>query len=222
MSNYAIFRVAKLKPGYGKSSIGRAMRHLNKHEECADISRPERLHLDRQKKFCSDYRAEVRQAIKKHNENSRRALRSDASIGCEMVFTYSKEMEEQISPKEFYECIKKFYNENFKGCTLLQIDYHASETCNHYHLICLTTTEDGRISSRAYLGDKAHLSALQDRFADICKSLGLERGKRYTGQKNKPSHIALRTHKAKQLADIDRLEKIKKNLQSDICQELSR
>lgn len=222
MSNYAVFRVAKLRPGNGKKSIGKCMRHLDNHTKSADISRPERLHLNKTKKYYSDYKEEIRNAIKKHNSISNKKLRSDASIGMEMIFTFSPEQEKNISSQEFYECIKIFIKENFADAQLLRLDYHASESCNHFHAVFLSTTPNGLISSRYYLKDKAHLTHLQDRFAEICKPLGLERGKRYKGQKNKPHNIDLKTHKQKQIKDIENLKKIKNDLKSELCQELSR
>lgn len=223
MSNYAIFRVSKLKQGYGKNSIGRAWRHLTKHSECAEISRPERTHLNQTKVFCSDYRAEVRQIIAKHNEVAKKKLRSDASIGFECVFTYSPEMEGKISPQDFYNRIMKFYDKNFRplGAVPLLVQFDADETVSHFHIISICSKDD-KINVSEVLGNRSHLSDLQTDFALMCKDIGLTRGNRYTGQKNKPKHTTLKQHKAKQLQDIDRLEKIKKNLQSEICQELSR
>ena len=221
MSGFAIFRVEKLKRGYGKKSVGKIMRHLEKHSTCADISRPERSHMNKTKDFCSDYRAEIKKAIEKHNNVSNRALRSDASVCLHMVFTMSPDMEDKISPKDFYQCILQFYDEAFKGCQLLKIQYDADESVGHFHLCCIPSVGD-KLSASHYLGSKADLSHLQDRFAEICKPIGLKRGKCYVGQKNKPHHIELKEHKQNQIEEIEQLKKLKRKLQNEICQELSR
>lgn len=223
MSNYAIFRVAKLKQGYGKNSIGRAWRHLSKHSECAEISRPERTHLNQTKMLCSDYREEVRKAIEKHNEVSKKKLRSDASIGFECIFTYSPEMEGKISPQDFYDRIMKFYNKNFAslGATPLLIQFDADETVSHFHLISICSNpETDKINVAEVLGNKARLSELQSDFALMCADIGLSRGNCYTGQKEKPKHITLKQHKAQQIKEIKQLEMLKKKMQSDL--DLSR
>lgn len=222
MAQYCIFRAAKLQRGHGRHSVGKSIRHLEKHLESADISRPERSHLNRSQVFYENLSAEIKGAIEIHNFFSSRALRSDAAVAFEMIFTYSPEMDEKVSSSEFYEKVRQFCHEEFKGAKTLRVDFHADETVNHFHVVMLATTPEQKISAREHLGNKAHLSQLQDRFAELCKPLGLQRGKRYHGQKKKPSHVALRTYKEKQIEDIKFLEQMKKKATAELQQELCR
>lgn len=222
VSEYAIFRVAKLKQGHGKQSIGRCIRHLEKHTETADISRPDRLEMNQTKKYVEDYRKEIKKSIERHNQVANRALRKDASVALEMVFTFSPEVEKNINPNDFYKCIKQFYNECFADCQILRVDFHASESVNHFHLVTIPITKDGKISAKEYLGNKEHLSRLQDRFAEICSCIGLKRGKSYVGQKEKPHHLSLKRYKAQQEHEIKQLQQLKKKVQTELQQELCR
>lgn len=222
MAQYCIFRAAKLQRGHGRHSVGKAIRHLEKHIDCADISRPERSHLNRSQVFYKNLSEEIKGAIELHNFNSSRSLRSDAAVAFEMIFTFSPEMEEKVNSHDFYEKIKQFCHEEFRGAKPLRVDFHADETVSHFHVVLLATTPELKISAREHLGNKAHLSQLQDRFAELCKPLGLQRGKRYHGQKKKPSHVALKTYKAKQIEDIKFLEQMKKKATAELQQELCR
>ena len=221
MAEYAIFRVCKLQRGYGKQSIGKAIRHLDKHLESADISRPERIALDKSKVFYEDYRTDIKKAIDEHNAVSRKSLRRDASVAMEFIFTYSPEMESKINTNDFYKCIRQFFAEEFASCKVLRIDYHASESVSHFHVVALSTTPSKQLSSRFFLGDRTRMSQLQDRFAELCSSLGLKRGLKRTG-KDKPHHLTLRQYKAKQMDEIKRLHNIKKRVQNELQQELCR
>lgn len=221
MAEYAIFRVAKLQRGYGKQSIGRAIRHLDKHLESADISRPERVDFDKSKIFYDDYRTEIKKAIDEHNAVSRKSLRRDASVALEFVFTFSPEMESKINTNDFYKCIRQFFSEEFATCKVLRIDFHASESVNHFHVLALPTCKDNKLSSRQFLGDRTRMSQLQDRFAELCAGIGLKRGLKRSG-KDKPHHLTLRQYKAKQMDEIRRLHNIKKRVQTELQQELCR
>ena len=61
------------------------------------------------------YQDIIKKAIKKHNELSNKKLRKDASIGIDMIFTYSPEMENIIDKKGFFNAFKMFINNNFKN-----------------------------------------------------------------------------------------------------------
>ena len=116
MSAFAIMRMEKV--GQGRA-IGKVITHLREHEKCADISKPELTYKNKTKQFYEGafgYQDIIKKAIKKHNELSNKKLRKDASIGIDMIFTYSPEMENIIDKKGFFNAFKMFINNNFANC----------------------------------------------------------------------------------------------------------
>lgn len=206
MSAFAIMRMEKV--GQGRA-IGKVITHLREHEKCADISKPELTYKNKVKQFYEGafgYQDIIKKAIKKHNELSNKKLRKDASIGIDMIFTYSPEMENIIDKKGFFNAFKMFINNNFKGTTPLRVDCHYDEKTFHIHYVCLATTVQGTLSTRHFLGNKANMSKLQTDFANLCKDLGLERGRHKSDKKHKD----LWQHKTEQLKK--EYEKVKKEL----------
>ena len=114
--------------------------------------------------------------IKAHNSKAKRALRSDASIALEMVFSFSHEMSDKIDIQAWCNANMRFLYENFNALTPIRIDLHMDEETPHMHAVVFSTTKDGLISSREALGDRQHLSQLQDAYASCVASLGLSRG----------------------------------------------
>ena len=174
---FAIFRARKLTKGSrGKNSVGVCLKHLENHLQSADISHPERMDENDTYKFVDDEKKAIEEAIVQHNQISKRAIRKDASVASEFIFTYSPEMESVIDDNEFEERMFAFIQSEFPYAQLLRMDYHATESTPHWHILILNTTEQGKISSKDVLGGPTDFRSHQDSFANYVADLGLQRG----------------------------------------------
>lgn len=195
--NKAIFRSVKLKRGRGKSSLGSSWRHQEHHTLAADITYPEMSNQNHTKKWFVNYEELtkfIKQRIKEHNKivdkeraeliakgetkNLPRALRNDASIACECIFTFSPEMAGEFDIKAWTQANLAFIMQEFiaKGAKAIRIDLHMDETTPHIHFIFCPTTKEGKISAKEFLGGAQSLSLMQDRYAKAMEQFGLTRG----------------------------------------------
>ncbi|MBP3627191.1 MAG: plasmid recombination protein [Clostridia bacterium] len=180
-NNLAVFRAQKLTRGSGKKSLGRSYRHQQNHEQSAEITRPERLKNNRTISDFSTYddvKKFLNKKIDEHNKRSKRALRKDASIGFECVMSFSPDMVGKVDLIEWQKANIDFLESEFvdKGASTVRIDYHESEETPHIHAIFISTTNEGKISTKDFLGGRGDLSKLQDRYAKAMEKFKLSRG----------------------------------------------
>jgi len=217
---FCIQRMRKLIRGSrGKNSVGVCLNHLEKHLHSADISRPERTEENDSWQTVENIKKKISEAIQEHNSKSRRALRKDASVLAEFIFTYSPEAEEKIDPNEFEERIFKYLEKEFPSAKVLRVDYHADESCEHWHILILPTTERGTLSAKEVFGGPEAFRKHQDHFAECVADLGLRRGiaKEVRKQKGeKTHHEPLWRWKAKQ---VEQKEKELQELNEAICKK---
>lgn len=196
MSNenkFAIFRVAKLKQGRGGGSLLKSWRHLEKHQESAEISHPEltpyNKYMVNPKVAEKGISRSIRDIIAQHNKVSTKKLRSDASIGAEMLFSYSQPEGTVFDPEYVEQFEKKtldFIKKEFPCFKPLVIARHCDESSVHWHVIGFCIDKDKKISVAKCLGGPQELSKHQDAFAQEVSFLGLKRGisKKTTGNKH--------------------------------------
>lgn len=67
---------------------------------------------------------------------------------------------------------------------ILRFTLHLDEKTPHVHAITVPLTEDGRLSAKEVYGNKAALTARQDRYAEAMQQFGLKRGLKRTGIKH--------------------------------------
>lgn len=193
MSTYAIFRAAKLKRGSrGAGTFGKALRHLAKHSESCEISRGNmsRFNEFKSKGSYSDIMALSKQYEAEHNKYAARAMRKDASIAVELLFSYSP-TEENQSPEyanQFQKAIINFCREELPHLEVVAFARHMDEASNHWHIIALPYDKDlCKYSAKWCLGGPKEMQRLQTSFAEYCEHLGLKRGisKTITNNKHK-------------------------------------
>lgn len=208
MAEYAVYRVRKLFRGKGKNSAGVCVRHLDRHEQSADISHPEYSEYNEtEKHYNGKVWDTINKALERHRETTGKELRADASVAVEMVFSYSPEAD--IDDNDFDERVKQFIASEFPSMQILRIDYHADETTSHWHMVGIPTTKDGRISAKEVLGGPAEFRQHQTNFAQMVADLGLERGvpkaiRRQRGEKVK--NTPLRSWKGQMVAENKKLK----------------
>lgn len=192
-----ILRITKLTTrGRGKGSLQRALKHLDKHEKSADITRPELSHLNRSatalvekysyKKcvaLCDELRAEHNKTIDEwnatHDKPKKRHLQQDAAQCFEGLLSFSPEMEGQFDINEWVKVNKQFIKDEFssKGCKIVRFELHRDESTCHLSFIAVAhDPHTHRSCARDILGGNKELSELQDRYADQMKQFGLSRG----------------------------------------------
>lgn len=221
MPDYAIYRTRKLFRGRGKNGLGVCIRHLDRHQQSADITHPEDSEYNDIEKY---YEGKVENTIKKvlakHEEVTGKALRSDSSVAVEMIFTYSPEAE--IDDNEFDERVKQFIKSEFPHMQVLRIDYHADETTPHWHVVGIPTTKDGRICAKEVLGGPAEFRKHQTNFAKMVADLGLQRGipKAVRQQRGENvRHTSLRAWKGAMVSENATLKEKNEYLESEEYQK---
>lgn len=208
MAEYAVYRVRKLFRGKGKNSAGVCVRHLDRHEQSADISHPEYSEYNEtEKHYNGKVWNTINKALERHRETTGKELRADASVAVEMVFSYSPEAD--IDDNDFDERVKQFIASEFPSMQILRIDYHADETTSHWHMVGIPTTKDGRISAKEVLGGPAEFRQHQTNFAQMVADLGLERGvpkaiRRQRGENTR--NVPLRVWKGQMVAENKELK----------------
>lgn len=223
---FCIMRARKLQRGSrGKNSLGACLRHLDRHQEASDISNPDRSD-ENETISRADVKATIEEAIKQHNERSKRKLRKDASVCSEFIFTYSPAAEENIDDDEYEERIFQFIKKEFPTAKVLRMDYHADESTAHWHILIMPTTADGRLSAREVFGGPADFQRHQTAFAECVADLGLERGipklKRQQANDRGAYNEPLWRYKSKQVKQAKReLRNVRKKI-NEAREELSR
>lgn len=142
--------------------------------------------------WMQDIQAEIDRAGAKTRANSVLAL--------DTLYTASSEFFQGKTNGEndtfFRDCLK-FHERHFGH--IISAVIHYDETTPHLHVISVPLTQDGRLSARDVIGNKAKMSKAQDEFFEqVGKGYGLERGVRMDGQEKK-KHISAQEHELREI-----------------------
>lgn len=126
--------------------------------------------------------------------------RSNSVLALDTIYTASSEFFQgktnEENDKFFRDCLK-FHNSHFGH--IISAVVHYDETTPHLHIISVPLTQDGRLSARDVIGNKAKMSKTQDAFFEqVGKSYGLERGIHMDGQEKK-QHISAQEHELREI-----------------------
>lgn len=126
--------------------------------------------------------------------------RSNSVLALDTIYTASpqffQERTNAESDKFFQDCLK-FHNEHFGH--IISAVVHYDETTPHLHIISVPLTQDGRLSARDVIGNKAKMSKTQDAFFEqVGKGYGLKRGIHMDGQEKK-QHISAQEHELREI-----------------------
>lgn len=198
LNNYSFIRVTPCSnASRGNGSLGKALGHLDKHKESADISKPELSHLNKRfidnpktfrecialgKELLNKHNSAVDKYNQEHNLSGKKAhrhMKNGTYQFFEGVMTYSPDMEGKIPLDEWsqksFEFLKKEYAA--KGCEILRCDLHCDESSVHMQFVIACFDNKAQSCSyRNLIGGKAALSQLQDRYGETMKPFGLVRG----------------------------------------------
>lgn len=146
--------------------------------------------------------------------------RSNSVIALDAIYTASGDFFKDKSTEEcnqyFRDCLQ-FHQRKFGHVVSAVI--HYDETTPHLHILSVPLTQDGRLSAREIVGNRANLSRMQTEFFEqVGKGYGLERGVQMDGQEKK-KHITaqewqLRQVKQEKAAELEELGAIKHSKKS--------
>lgn len=126
--------------------------------------------------------------------------RSNSVLALDTLYTASSEFFQgktnEKNDKFFRDCLK-FHERHFGH--IISAVVHYDETTPHLHVISVPLTQDGRLSARDVIGNKARMSKTQDEFFEqVGRDYGLERGTRSDGQE-KRKHISAQEHELREI-----------------------
>lgn len=190
---FCIMRTEKRKRtdlgGIQKENLRTATEYNNKVAPGMDVFN---VVLKESNNWLQDINKEIQAAGARTRSNSVLAL--DTLYAASPEFFQGKTNAE--NDKFFQDCLK-FHNERFGH--IISAVVHYDETTPHMHIISVPLTEDGRLSARDVIGNKAKMSKTQDQFFEqVGKSYGLERGIHMDGQEKK-THISAQEHELREI-----------------------
>lgn len=157
--------------------------------------------------WTQDIKAEIDRAGAHTRSNSVVAL--DTLYTASPQFFYDKTQEQ--TEHFFKECLQ-FHQERFGH--IISAVIHYDETTPHLHVVSVPLTQDGRLSARDVIGNRAKMSRTQDMFYEqVGKVYGLDRGERGDGQEKK-EHTSAQEHKLREVKankerELEELDAIK-------------
>lgn len=126
--------------------------------------------------------------------------RSNSVVALDAIYTASGDFFKDKSTEEcnqyFRDCLQ-FHQRKFGHVVSAVI--HYDETTPHLHILSVPLTQDGRLSAREIIGNRANLSRMQTEFFEqVGKEHGLERGIQLDGQEKK-QHISAQEHRLQEI-----------------------
>lgn len=126
--------------------------------------------------------------------------RSNSVLALDTIYTASPDFFQgktnQQNDDFFKDCLQ-FHQKHFGH--IISAVIHYDETTPHLHIISVPLTEDGRLSARDVIGNKAKMSKTQNQFFEqVGRSYGLERGIHMDGQEKK-EHISAQEHELREI-----------------------
>jgi len=105
--------------------------------------------------------------------------RKDAVLAVEYLMTASPEWWKQASyakQQDFFKQSYEWLEKKYGADRILVATIHQDETSPHLSAFVVPLTQDGRLSAKEFIGDRAQMSLDQSTYAQAVRHLGLERG----------------------------------------------
>lgn len=155
------------------------------------------------------------QDIKAEIDRAGAHTRSNSVVALDTLYTASPQFfddKTQEQTEHFFKKCLQFHQERFGH--IISAVIHYDETTPHLHVVSVPLTQDGRLSARDVIGNRAKMSRTQDMFYEqVGKVYGLDRGERGDGQEKKEHTSAqehtLREVKANKERELEELDAIK-------------
>ncbi|EJB9143115.1 plasmid recombination protein [Salmonella enterica] len=167
---YAIMRCKKLAK---MGNVAAILKHAYRERETpnADASRtPENEHWAA---------SSTDEAMGRLRELLPEKRRKDAVLAVEYVMTASQEWWKSASQEQqaaFFEKAHKWLANKYGADRIVTASIHRDETSPHMTAFVVPLTQDGRLSAKEFIGNKAQMTYDQTTFAAAVADLGLQRG----------------------------------------------
>lgn len=155
------------------------------------------------------------QDIKAEIDRAGAHTRSNSVVALDTLYTASPQFFDDKTQEQtehfFKECLQ-FHQERFGH--IISAVIHYDETTPHLHVVSVPLTQDGRLSARDVIGNRAKMSRTQDMFYEqVGRVYGLDRGERGDGQEKK-EHTSAQEHKLREVKankerELEELDAIK-------------
>ena len=182
MKQYAVIHCQK-----GKGSGGGQGYHIDRdpeHTHTFGQVDPTRRILNREfapDKFTQLSMPEAIAVRIKEGYTSNRAIRADTVRYVDTIMSGSheqmKELEKNGQITEWAKQSQKLAEDMFGKENIVRFTLHMDERTPHIHCVFVPITEDGRLSAKEILSRK-NLSLVQDRYGEMMKPFGFERGEK--------------------------------------------
>ncbi|HCP2944285.1 TPA: plasmid recombination protein [Escherichia coli] len=170
MAAYAIMRCKKLAK---MGNVAASLKHAYRERETpnADASRtPDNEH--RAARSTDEAMGRIRELLPDKR-------RKDAVLAVEYVMTASPEWWQQASQEQqaaFFDQAHKWLADKYGADRIVTASIHRDETSPHMTAFVVPLTQDGRLSAKEFIGNKAQMTRDQTTFAAAVADLGLQRG----------------------------------------------
>ena len=180
--SYAIMRFEKRQATNVKGMENHNERKTENHSN--EEIETDKSHLNYDLVSCSNYKEAIDKELSERY-TKKTAIRKDAVVATEFLFTSDTEFFDKLSPGEekkyFEECLD-FLKEKFGEKNIISAKVHKDEKTPHLHAVIIPLHNDGSLSMKKYVDSKKDLMKLQDSlFEKISKEFPqLERGQSKT------------------------------------------
>lgn len=205
--SYAVLHMQKMKgPAIKGMQIHNQREKESRTNEDIDPERSE-LNYDVLHDQKVDYKKMIDREIEKRY-TGKRAVRKDAVKLCSFMITSDKPFFDTLSlekEKEFFKKSVEFLQNRYGKENIVYASVHKDEKTPHMHVGMVPITNEGKLSAKAFFGQRSELQSLQTDFHNYVKELGfdLERGEKGSDRK----HIETQKFKKQTLEqDIEALE----------------
>lgn len=170
MAAYAIMRCKKLAK---MGNVAASLKHAYRERETpnADASRtPDNEHWAAQS---------TNEAMGRLRELLPEKRRKDAVLAVEYVMTASPDWWKSASQEQqaaFFDQAHKWLANKYGADRIITASIHRDETSPHMTAFVVPLTQDGRLSAKEFIGNKAQMTRDQTTFAASVADLGLQRG----------------------------------------------
>lgn len=195
--SFAIARMEKVK---SHSVIGRDKHNNRKNEHYSNKEiDPTKTYLNYDLLACRSYSEKIKDNIKKYYKGEK-AVRSDANVGVEVIFTSDDKFFDELSPadqRKFFEKSLEFLKEFAGEKNIVGATVHMDESTPHMHTLFTPIDDEGRLRYRSFIDKKFDLIKFQDMYYDfISKDFPqLQRGE--SALKTKRKHLSTEDLKLK-------------------------
>lgn len=172
MAAYAIMRCKKLA---SMGSVASSLKHCFRERETlnADPERtPSNMHAKGAARSTDEAMGKLRAMLPEKR-------RKDAVLVVEYMLTASPEWWAKATPDEqqkFFQRAHGWLAKKYGQDKIIVATVHRDETSPHLSAFVVPLTQDGRLSAKEFIGNRAQMQADQTSFAAAVRDLGLERG----------------------------------------------